>query len=52
MAESVECSYYNQEESELMKPSINDRELEASEQAELNASRAKISLQLHETGAS
>ena len=33
----------------LMKSTINDRDQEASEQAEMSASRAKISLQLHET---
>ena len=32
-----------------MKSTINDRDHEASEQAEMSASRAKISLQLHET---
>ena len=32
-----------------MKSTINDRDHEASEQAEKSASRAKISLQLHKT---
>ena len=47
LAESDKGSYYNQEE--LLDEIDNDCDHEASEQAEMSASRSKISVQLQET---